>query len=234
MTIPGLMLSFLCCSLLAGEQHISIRSSPEVYTATADDSLLARMRLQLIPVLSPLISTNPPVSPYLTAIGNSGDKVMIAPKLEDCQRGRPNCPPTTVNDAFLNNAEANLDNGRKQVRDLKQERLPKSLEPVRRFLLDNLTATLRMEEVRYKYIKTGDVGPVRAMLAQYCTTSQESLIHKLSEAPDAEKRRELSWYDWSNTVWNCYRERSGKYPLEAWKLFVRQYHLRELVTPEPE
>jgi len=221
-----LMLVLLCCSLRAGEQHITIQIVGAVYTATVDDSLSRKMNLQLLPVFSPIIDTSPPLNPYLTALGNEYDKVMLSPNLEDCRSGEPNCPPTMVNDAFLGNAEANLEKGREQARDLKQERLPESLEPIRRFLLDNLTTTLRMEEVRYEYIKTGAVAPLKAMLDQYCTANQEGLIRQMEAAPDAGTRREISWHDWYNAVWQCYRAR-GKYPAEAWKQFVRKYHVRE-------
>lgn len=192
-----------------------------------DDSLPHKMNPQLLPVFSPLLDTSPPLNPYLTAIGNQYDKVMLSPQLEDCPHGHPNCPPTIVNDAFLRNAEANLEKARNQVQTLKRERIPESLEPIRRFLLDNLTTTLRMEEARYEYIRTGAVAPVRAMLDQYCTASQPELIRKLQEAPDGETRRELSQHDWHNAAWQCYRARSGKYPGEAWKQFVREYHVRE-------
>jgi hypothetical protein len=59
---------------------------------------------------------------------------------------------------------------------------------------------------------------------------QQALIRKLEEAPDAEARRKLALYEWYNAVWQCYRERSGKYPAEAWKQFVREYHVRETTT----
>jgi hypothetical protein len=233
MTAPSirLTLALVCCSLLAGEQHITIKTPDAVYMATVDDSLSQRMNLELLPVFSPLVPTSPPLNSYRTAVSISSgkvyDKIMAAPQLEDCQHEHPNCPPTIVNDAFLRNAEANLEKGRSQVRDLKQERLPKSLEPVRRFLLDNLTTTLRMEEARYQYIKTGAAAPLKAMLDQYCSTNQQDLIRKLEESPDAETRRELAWHDWGNVVRQCYDERSGKYPMEAWKEFARQYHVRE-------
>lgn len=166
-----------------------------------DDSLQRMMKLQLLPVFSPITDTSVPLNGYLTAVSNSSDKVMLSPMLEDCRHGEPNCPPTTVDDGFLRNAEVNLEKGRSQVRDLKAERLPKSLEPIRRFLLDNLTTALRMEEARRDYIKTGAVSPLSAMLDQYCTTGRQGLVRKLEDAPDAEKRRELSMADWHNAVW---------------------------------
>ncbi|HEX4133591.1 MAG TPA: hypothetical protein VHY84_03135 [Bryobacteraceae bacterium] len=234
MRTPKVILALVCCFPIFGEQHISLRSSPEIYSATVDDSLSRTMSLRLVPVFSPLIDTSPPRSPYLTATDLVSDKIMLSPQLEDCQSGHPNCPPTIVNDAFMHNAETNIEKGRKQVRDLKQERLPESLEPVRRFLLDNLVTALRMEEARYEYIKSGMVAPLKALLDQYCTTDQQRLIRKLGEAPDAEKRRELSWADWHNAVLKCYEVPSRKYPMEAWKQFTRQYHVRESLTPEPE
>ena len=222
-----LTLGVMCCSMLFGEQHITIPVPFGVYKATVDDSLQQLMKLQLLPVFSPITDTSVPLNGYLTAASNSSDKVMLSPMLEDCRHGDPNCPPTTVNDSFLRNAGVNLENGRRQLRDLKAERLPKSLEPIRRFLLDSLTTALRMEEARREYIQTGAVSPLSAMLDQYCTTGRQGLVRKLEEASDAEKRRELSVADWHNAVWRCYRERSGTYPAEAWKQFARQYHVQE-------
>jgi hypothetical protein len=217
----------VCCSALLSEQHITIQVPFAVYTATVDDSLRQMMKLQLLPVFSPLTNTSVPLNRYLTAVGNSSEKVMLSPMLEDCQHGKPNCPPTTVNDAFLRNAAVNIEKGHRQVRDLKIERLPDSLEPIRRFLLDNLTTALRMEEARYDYIETGAVAPLRAMLDQYCTIGQQQSVRKLEEPPDSETRRELSLYGWHNALWQCYGSRIGKYPTDAWKRFVRQYHVRE-------
>ncbi|HEX4133592.1 MAG TPA: hypothetical protein VHY84_03140 [Bryobacteraceae bacterium] len=228
----------LACSLFAGDRQITIKTPDAIYMATVDDSLSQRMNLQLLPVFSPLVITSPPPNPYLTGVSTSFgktnehdtivyDKLMIAPQLEDCQSGRPNCPPTFVNDAFLRNAEANIEKGRKQVGDLKQERLPESLDPVRRFLLDNLTTSLREQEARYEYIRTGAVAPLKALLDQYCTTDQQGLIRKLEETTDAEMRRELARHDWGNAVLQCYEVHIGKYPMEAWKRFTRQYRVRE-------
>ena len=227
MTSLRFTLALVCSSVLPAEQHITLQVPLAVYTATVDDSLERDMKLQLLPVLSPITDTGPPLNPYLTAIGNPGDKVMLSPNLEDCQHGSPNCPPTLVNDAFLQNARANIERGRNQIRDFQRERLPKSLEPVRRFLLNNLTTTARMEEARYEYIKTGALPPLTAMLMQYCAAGEEGLITNLQRAPDAEARRERSQYDWHNEVWRCYRERSPKYPTEAWKRFVQQYKVQE-------
>lgn len=143
-----------------GEQHITIKTPDAIYIATVDDSLSHKMNLELLPVFSPLVPTSPPLNSYRTAVSISSgkvyDKIMAVQQLEDCRHEHPNCPPTIVNDAFLRNAEANLEKGRSQVRDLKQERLPKSLEPVRRFLLDNLTTTLRMEGVRAAVSRAGN------------------------------------------------------------------------------
>lgn len=105
MRTPKVILALVCCFPIFGEQHISLRSSPEIYSATVDDSLSRTMSLRLVPVFSPLIDTSPPLSPYQTVVGNAYDKLMVAPLLEFCQSGRPNCPPTIVNDAFLRNAE---------------------------------------------------------------------------------------------------------------------------------
>jgi hypothetical protein len=224
---PGLsMLVILCCSLCPGERHITIQTPFGVYTATVDDSLSRKMNLQLLPVFSPIIDTSLHLNRYFTTGDKKEDKSMLSPVLEDCQHGEPNCPPTMVNEAFLSNAEANLGKGREQVQDLKRERLPESLEPVRHFLLDDLTTALHMEEARYEYIRTGEVAPLKAMLDQYCTTSQQGLIQRLEHAADMETRRELSVYEWHNAAWKCYVP-SRKYPAEAWKQFVRQYHVRE-------
>lgn len=224
-TIP-LMLPLVCFSLHAA-QRVTIPTPGAVYTATVDDSLPAAMKLRLLPVFSPIVDTSEHLNHYLTATDTVSDKVMLSPLLDDCRHGQPNCPPVVVNDGFLRNARTNLENGRKELGDLKGERLPESLEPVRRFLLDNLATALAMEEARYRYIATGAVAPLKAILERYCAARQPELMQRLADAPDAETRRELSQLEWHNAVWKCYAAPPRKYPLEAWKRFLNRYGVRE-------
>ena len=234
LSIGPACLGLLCCALLAGEQQLSIQTPDAVYNATTDDSLPRRMKVEVLPVFSPLVDTSPPLNPYLTGVGDPFGKLMLSPKLEDCRHGDPDCPPASVNNFFLRNAQSNLQKARAQIRTLKQERLPQPLEPVRRFLLDSLTTTTRMEEARFEYVQTGRVAPLKAMLGDYCSTIDPELMRKLEEAASPEARRELSWHDWYNAVWQCYAIRTGKYPSEAWKQFLQQFHVRESVESKLE
>jgi hypothetical protein len=75
-------------------------------------------------------------------------------------------PRRPVDSAWLANAEKNLDLGQKHVQRLDAMTLPAVLEPVRSYLLASLRFSLDLERARFRYIKDGDVQPLRELAPQ--------------------------------------------------------------------
>jgi hypothetical protein len=106
--------------------------------------------------------------------------------------------------------------------------LPAVLEPVRSYLLAYLRFSLDLEQARFRYIKDGDVQPLRMLFAATCRSSEPgdgSMFANLAAAPQT-ARPAASRYRWDNRMIHCGASES-KYPIASWQAFVRNYGLKE-------
>jgi len=164
-------------ALLAGaEKKIVINEGDEVYTATFDDTKAPEASMREWVLLSPYVGDpfNSDETFYM-AITESPDvekinKIFYAPPLDQCRK--PGCENRPVDSAWLANAEKNLDLGQKQVQRLDAMTLPAVLEPVRSYLLAYLRFSLEIQRARFRYIKDGDVQPLRELVAATCRSSK--------------------------------------------------------------
>jgi hypothetical protein len=121
-----------------------------------------------------------------------------------------------------------LDLGQKQVQRLDTMTLPAVLEPVRSYLLAYLRFSLDLERARFRYIKDGDVPPLRELFAATCRSSKPedaSMFANLAAAPQT-ARPAASGHGWHNRMIDC-RASEGSYPIASWQAFVRNYGLKE-------
>jgi hypothetical protein len=100
---------------------------------------------------------------------NGVEKIFLAPWLDLCRKPRCENRPDS---AWLANAEKNLDLGQKQVQRLDAMTLPAVLEPVRSYLLASLRFSLDLERARFRYVKDGDVQPLRELFVATCRSSE--------------------------------------------------------------
>ena len=234
MKLATLLLFPAVSALLAGaEKKIVINEGDEVYTATFDDTKAPEARMREWVLLSPYVGDpfNSDETFYM-AITESRDvekidKIFYASPLEKC--GKPGCENRPVDSAWLANAEKNLDLGQKQVQRLDAMTLPAVLEPVRSYLLAYLRFSLDLERARFRYIKDGDVQPLRALFAATCRSSEPedaSMFANLAAAPPTARPAASRSGGWYNRMIHC-RASEGSYPIASWQAFARNYGLKE-------
>ena len=164
------------------------------------------------------------------------DKVFMAPGLELClEEPAMHCSrdEDVPDAAFLQNAARNLQKGADQIEELRKERLPSELEPVRAYLAESLRRSLRMESARYEYLKSGNLEPMRQLLCTVCTCANETnLLQLLGTATDPRQKLAIARFKWHNEVLRCEREGhdpaySTRYPVPAWERFIVDYGITE-------
>jgi hypothetical protein len=228
-----------CAALSAEERELKYRSELEAeYILKFDDSRISVSQLREIVWLSPKFDAQIG-SPFQmtwestpSANGVVFDKWLVVPELESCNPGYLECGHPDLNAAFLKNAAVNLERGKREVEILRRLKLPPVLEPVRTYLMENLKFFQKLEEVRYTYLQTGEVRPMRQLLCKYCPceAEEEKLLNELANTPDGATRRRLSLYQWYNDVLHCHtKSLPHKYPVDAWDRFLEQFHITESI-----
>src|SRR6516225_11652149 len=219
-------------ALLAGaEKKIVINEGDEVYTATFDDTKAPEASMREWVLLSPYVGDpfNSDETFYM-AIMESRDvekinKIFYAPPLDQCRK--PGCENRPVDSAWLANAEKSLDVGQKQVQRLDAMTLPAVLEPVRSYLLAYLRFSLDLEQARFRYIKDGDVQPLRTLFAATCRSSEPgdgSMFANLAAAPQTARPAATTMLE--SRLIHC-RASEGRFPIASWQAFVRNYGVKE-------
>jgi hypothetical protein len=219
-------------ALLAGaEKKIVINEGDEVYTATFDDTKAPEASMREWVLLSPYVGDpfNSDETFYM-AITESPDvekinKIFYAPPLDQCRK--PGCENRPVDSAWLANAEKNLDLGQKQVQRLDAMTLPAVLEPVRSYLLAYLRFSLEIQRARFRYIKDGDVQPLRTLFAATCRSSEPgdgSMFANLAAAPQTARPAATTMLE--SRLIHC-RASEGRFPIASWQAFVRNYGVKE-------
>jgi len=219
-------------ALLAGaEKKIVINEGDEVYTATFDDTKAPEASMREWVLLSPYVGDpfNSDETFYM-AITESPDvekinKIFYAPPLDQCRK--PGCENRPVDFAWLANAEKNLDLGQKQVQRLDAMTLPAVLEPVRSYLLAYLRFSLEIQRARFRYIKDGDVQPLRTLFAATCRSSEPgdgSMFANLAAAPQTARPAATTMLE--SRLIHC-RASEGRFPIASWQAFVRNYGVKE-------
>ena len=226
--LAGLAVSVL---LVGAEKKIVINEGDEVYTATFDDTKAPEASMREWVLLSPYVGDpfNSDETFYM-AITESPDvekinKIFYAPPLDQCRK--PGCENRPVDSAWLANAEKNLDLGQKQVQRLDAMTLPAVLEPVRSYLLAYLRFSLEIQRARFRYIKDGDVQPLRTLFAATCRSSEPgdgSMFANLAAAPQTARPAATTMLE--SRLIHC-RASEGRFPIASWQAFVRNYGVKE-------
>jgi hypothetical protein len=169
---------------------------------------------------------SPTLSPY--------NNMLVPESLESCKARDPRyhlCEPT---DGFQrNNALANLHDISKRADDLQETDYPSALAPVVEYLRRIQSFSLTRGSRELDFLTDGDLNSLERQIdliepGVVC----RGVIDKIREAHDANKRSELTRFDWANCVWFAERDHLGPYPTSAWKSFSAQYGIKEQITEE--
>jgi hypothetical protein len=228
-----------CSAAYPKQQHLSYEGIDNRYELTFDDSRISSDEMRQIACLSPYIDVY--CAPFYIGSGSERragkvvvDKVFFAPPLDLCIEQPCTHDPEVADDAFLKDAAVHLGEGSQQVELLRKRRVPAVLEPVKRYLLDSLIRSVEGDRARYVYFKSGELGPMRQILCSECDcgSSEEALFEQLRTTQDPRAKTRLSW-QWHNKVLRCGRERRPqRYPMDAWKRFIKEYGITERLRVE--
>lgn len=230
----ALFMSCCCLALPAKQQHLKYEDSGgmQIYELTFDDQKISVAIIEEIVWFSPYLIFEPKgAAPFQMGHSWMGkdviEKTVMIPWLEVCNPGYDACDHPVLNAAFLRNAELNLQRGKQQLQKLKQMDIPKELWPIRDHFLVGMEFSLKQHGVRYHYLKSGDVEPLRKLLCEQCPCgkAEEELIRKLQNTKGT-ARLELSNRTWFNEIINC-RDGKLRYPLAAWQQFLKAYGIEE-------
>jgi hypothetical protein len=220
----------LLATLAPGQsQTIQYTSDTQNYALTYDEQKLQGFDMSSIVWLSPWYDPDT-AGPYYIIRSVTGqpqrpDKMITVPALELGTSHIETWNPQI----FEARAQQNIRNAEHQLQTLKGLTLPTVLEPVRAYLLDGLQFSLKIAELRDKYIKTGDVESLHRALCQTCACDGklESLLPSLQEATTFDARRERSFRDWPNAIWQCYKSNHSEYPVVSWRGFLTEFGITE-------
>ena len=229
----ALFINCCCLALQAKQQHLKYEESDrmQIYELIFDDQDISVATIEKIVWFSPYLIFEPKGAPFQMGHSWMGkdviEKTVMIPWLEVCNPGYAACDHPILNAAFLRNAEVNLQRGKQQIEKLKQMDIPKELWPIRDHFLVGMEFSLNQHGVRYHYLKSGDVEPMRKLLCEQCPCGkpEEELIRKLKNTKGT-ARLELSNRTWFNEIIHC-RDPKLRYLLEAWQQFLKKYGIEE-------
>ncbi len=219
-------------SLAAAQRILTYETDTDRYRLTFDDRRIPMDEMKRIAWLSPYMPPDVP-SPFEMASSYDGatdhwEKTIGVRPLERCMPGYAECHHPVLNAAFFENASRNLEIGRKQEEALRDEALPRVLEPVRAYLLGTLRFFLGIEQARYEFLKTNNADALRSFLCKYCPCGEAEgdLIARASRL-EGTRKREFTGHTLYNHVLDCQRAHDPGYPLASWKAFIAQFGIKE-------
>ena len=98
------------------------------------------------------------------------------------------------------------------------------------FLRENLLFHIWREELRLRYLETGDAAVLATDFKGIDPRSGCSReLDKIREERDPARRYQAVTYEWSNCVNSLVRSRLGEYPTDDWKKFLVTYKISDEV-----
>jgi hypothetical protein len=130
---------------------------------------------------------------------------------------------------FLERARSNIQRNRADLAHLESLKIPDVLIPVKSYLKASFLDSIAIEELRYEYIRTGDVEPLDKALCDRCPCgpAEREALSKLRNASGFSARRETSWSAWPTAMNRCDISRRETYPIQAWEAFLREFRISE-------
>jgi hypothetical protein len=169
--------------------------------------------------------------PFQSAQSDEKEKVFVAPSLELCVDGDPSYAPCGTRDLsdpnFFRNAEVNLEKGRREILLLSTMAHPNQLDPVVRYLRENLKLSLWLEETRIDFYKTWNVRVLERRYSRFDPTAGCAAVLRAFRGASKDQAYKLARYDWHNCMLQYVSTTFGHYPIKAWRRFLDDYGIRE-------
>jgi len=235
--IGALSLSLIATSVGAQNVTLVFGDAEEKYTVTFDPLKISENEVRQIVPLSPYTEDEGPFTAGIDVNKDVRDKVFIAPRLEGCidndSRYRP-CGTRDLHDPhYFANAEINIQEAERQLSLLDKGRYPKQLEPVVKHLRRSLSFSLWMEQARLEYYKTWDIDVLKRGYGDFePATSCAKIFRRLESAASRDEKYSLVSFGWYNCVLDGTRSQFGRYPMEAWLEFLKDFGIDEQYTED--
>jgi len=98
-------------------------------------------------------------------------------------------------------------------------------------LRQSLSFSLWMEKTRLEYYKTWNIEVLKGSYGNFePATFCPKIFRKLESAPSKDEKYSLASFDWHNCVIDGTRSQFGKYPMEAWHEFLKDFEIVEEYT----
>lgn len=134
---------------------------------------------------------------------------------------------------FFANAEINLRKGRELLSGLDGLNTPASLRPALQYHRRGVAFWSCLERARLAYYR-GDNNALRARCDSVeASVSCPDWLKKASAARGDAERDELAKSGWHNCMNSAFHDRYGKYPLAAWRAFLKEFRIQETVLTNP-
>lgn len=175
------------------------------------------------------------ISPYFEA-----DEFSVPLWLEVCIRGDPHyfeCGSCDLGDPnFFKNARVNLDIDRERLNFLDVVKHPKELDPVIDYEKRALSFALWLQQTRYDFLQSWKTEVLARKYQGFDPSSAcADQIARIEQATSPQAKYQLATYGWDNCAINFWAP-FRKYPLDAWKRFLKRYGIKEeyIEIPPPD
>jgi hypothetical protein len=232
------LLSALPVSSLTKSITLTFKSDDTSYTITFDDAKISEAQVRTLIPLSPYVSNYayyPNMENFSTAQSSEPraiDKFLTALPLELCPEDQPaytdcsNNAPLSQN--FFRNASVNLEKSHKGLAWLQSLPHPKELQSVIDYLVKNLSASVAVEDAKFRYYSTWDISVLKqATGALGASSACSAAFQKIDAATTHEEKYKAVWHDWHNCVLTAARTPNEIYPLKAWHSFLKAFDIQE-------
>jgi hypothetical protein len=222
---------------------LTFKSDDTSYTISFDPAKISEAEIRTIIPLSPYVSGYayfPNMENFSTANSSDArgiDKFLTAIPLELCVETQPaytgcaNNLPLSPN--FFRNASVNLEKSHKGLAWLQNLPHPKELQPVIDYLLKHLAASVAVEDAKFRYYSSWDVGGLKeATAALGASQACSETFKKLNAATSNAEKYQLVWHDWHNCALSAAHTSNEIYPLNSWNSFLKAFAIQEKYIEE--
>ena len=161
----------------------------------------------------------------------------MPPFLELCVQGdadyRPCGSRALGAENFLANANVNITKGTELLAALDRLNVPASLQPAFRYHRRGVVFWMCLERARFAYYR-GDNNALRTTCDDVdASATCPDWLRQASAARSEADRDELAKSGWHNCMNDAFAAGYGKYPIDAWRAFLKQFAIQETTLTIP-